>query len=211
MKKILLPILLLVTTFILVGCNNNIEAVSLVVTPNEININVGSELKIDVSVLPADTTNQDLQYNISDKTVASVNDQGIVSGLKVGQTTLTITVKKTTSFFKEVVVNVIDLSWPNDEIEAHYNFTLPKFPIYTSLTINHLEENVLEIIIMGYNDEHTVMNDYNLLLINDGWVANNHNDSHHGSYTKAGIDVIVSYHSSHSHGTESIEFKITPK
>lgn len=211
MKKLLLMFLFMFT-LLLVSCGpRKIPASTMVVTPEEVIVNVNSTIKINVSVLPVDATDKILDWEVKDNEIATVTKEGILSGVKVGETTLTIKVKATPSVSRVVNVTVVEEYWPNDEIEEHFGFILPKFPSYTSLKVNHLEDHVLELVIAGYENDIEVLNIYHTLLITDGWIDSTTNDSHMGTYTKTGIDAILTYHNNSSHGQKSIEFKITPR
>ena len=211
MKKLLFPIFLLLTV-ILVACGEiTTPASSLVVTPEAITVNVGKSIEIDVVVLPADTNDKTLEWIIEDPSVATITDEGKLTGVKVGETILTIRVKATPAVTQDVEVSVVEGYWPNDEIEEHFGFTLPKFPNYSSLTLKPITNNVLEFVVAGYGNDIEALDAYHLLLVAEGWVAGTNNDSHIGTYTKEGVSAIFSYHNNTSHGTNNIEFKIAPK
>lgn len=211
MKKIL-GIFVVLLTLTVAGCGyKTIPASSLVVLSDQVTILVGTELKIEVSVLPADTSDKTLIWMTVNQDVATVTGDGVITGVTIGDTILTIQVKNTPLVSKEITVHVREEYWPNDEIEEHFGITLPKFPSYSSLTVNHLDQDGLEIILAGYGNEEEVLNQYQTLLLAEGWIAGSTNNDHAGSYTKEGSLVMISYHNSSSHGTKTIELRLSQK
>lgn len=99
--------------------------------------------------------------------------------------------------------------WPNAEIEEHFRFSLPQFPEFQSITIEHLENGGLNLIMSGITDDAAAIEDFDVLMINEGWVADTSNNQHLGKYTKEGADKTVSYHSNFSHGVETVEITIS--
>ena len=56
-----------------------------------ITIGLGTSRNLTASVLPANATNKSVSWASSDTTVAKINAAGLVSGLKLGSTTITVT------------------------------------------------------------------------------------------------------------------------
>lgn len=70
-----------------------VEVKSIKLTPNKNNIDIGSSTQINVVVEPANATGRDLVWTSSDASVATVDSNGIVTGLKSGTVTITVKTK----------------------------------------------------------------------------------------------------------------------
>ena len=100
MKKMLriaaaLAALLAMTNFI--GCKNDddddgdvatVAVEKVEITSTETDVEVGETITLTAEVLPADATNKTVAWTSSDNTVATVKD-GVVTGVKAGETTIT--------------------------------------------------------------------------------------------------------------------------
>lgn len=71
----------------------------------EFSLSKGSKLKVDYAVLPAGTTQTDVTWSSSDSKIATVDANGIVTGVAKGTVTVTLTVTGT-SIKKTVTVTV---------------------------------------------------------------------------------------------------------
>ena len=58
--------------------------------PETLNVTLGKTMKLQASVTPEDATNKTLVYTSSDETVATVKEDGTVSGLKEGTADITV-------------------------------------------------------------------------------------------------------------------------
>ena len=63
---------------------------SITVNPTEIEMNVGATYSIVFTVLPEDATNTAVTFSSADESVATVNENGVVTGVAAGTTTITI-------------------------------------------------------------------------------------------------------------------------
>ena len=71
-------------------------------------VDVGKSFTLSAAVSPSDATNKDVIYRSSDKSVASVDPSGKVSGLKAGKATITVkTVQGRKTATCEVTVNAV--------------------------------------------------------------------------------------------------------
>lgn len=97
MKKMLriaaaLAALLAMTNFI--GCKNDddddgdVAVTEVKITSTVTEVTVGKTITLTAEVLPADATNKTVTWTSSDNTVATVKD-GVVTGVKAGETTIT--------------------------------------------------------------------------------------------------------------------------
>ncbi len=92
----------------------------------EAEVNVGSTLQLSATILPANATNQALVWESSDVSVADVDGDGLVTGLKEG--TATITVRSADGNAEATcVLTVKDMSGI-DTVNAPSAYTLVKTP-----------------------------------------------------------------------------------
>ena len=68
----------------------NMTVTSDITVPETLNVTLGKTMKLQASVTPEDTTNKTLVYTSSDDTIASVKEDGTVSGLKLGTADITV-------------------------------------------------------------------------------------------------------------------------
>lgn len=204
MKKYLYIVLLIVASTLLVACKSDIAVVDLVVNPVEINLLVDSEIQVEVDVLPADSTNKMLIFEISDKSVATSTSSGLVKAIAVGNTVLKVSVKDNDNIFKNIIINVVETLWPNEFFNEHFDVNIPEFPNYASLTIVESSHEMIEFIVSGINNDEEALASFSLLLEADGWEKSINSNAHAGSFIKG--DIELSYHNSTSHGQNQIEF-----
>ena len=106
MKKILLSIITVVALFSMIGCEPDIKAV-ISLDATEVTLNVESTYTLTASVNP-ENAEVYILWKSSDKSVATVDDNGVVSALAVG--TATITAFSTNAEEAKCVVTVRDNS-----------------------------------------------------------------------------------------------------
>lgn len=68
----------------------NMTVTSDITVPETLNVTLGKTMKLQASVTPEDATNKTLVYTSSDDTIASVKEDGTVSGLKLGTADITV-------------------------------------------------------------------------------------------------------------------------
>lgn len=111
MKKMLriaaaLAALLAMTNFI--GCKNDddddgdVAVTEVKITSTVTEVTVGKTITLKAEVLPADATNKTVTWTSSDNTVATVKD-GVVTGVKAGEATITASAGGKTDKFKVTV------------------------------------------------------------------------------------------------------------
>lgn len=81
----------------------NMTVTSDITVPETLNVTLGKTMKLQASVTPEDATNKTLVYTSSDDTIASVKEDGTVSGLKLGTADITVKAMDTS---KEKTVKV---------------------------------------------------------------------------------------------------------
>lgn len=81
------------TTCVINVVSNEIPVEKIIVTPNKTNMDVDSVLQLSVKIEPSNATNRDLIWTSSDESIATVDNKGIVKGLKAGKVTITAKTK----------------------------------------------------------------------------------------------------------------------
>ncbi len=76
------------------------------IDPDNITINVGEQHEIKHKIEPYHATNKQLAWTSSNTEIATVNADGVVTGLKVGQVTITATAQDGTNVQAKCTVNV---------------------------------------------------------------------------------------------------------
>lgn len=100
------------------------------IDPTEQTIRVGDDFTILPIFTPADTTNQEVRYESLDDDVATVTEEGVVTGVKAGQTVIQCTAVESnlTALCKVTVENAITFSLnpSSREIAIGKSFTITK-------------------------------------------------------------------------------------
>ncbi|WP_080146732.1 Ig-like domain-containing protein [Marinilactibacillus piezotolerans] len=73
-----------------------VKADSISIFPSINSVERGYTKPINITIKPFDTTEKEIIWEIADPSIASINEQGIVTGLRVGNTELTAKIKGTT-------------------------------------------------------------------------------------------------------------------
>ncbi|MDO4978149.1 MAG: Ig-like domain-containing protein [Eubacteriales bacterium] len=89
-----------------INVTTRVESIQLNTTST--NIYVGSTHTIIPTVLPDEASNKGVSYSSSDNNIAKVNDSGVVTGVAVGQATITVTSKDSSSITASLEVTVKD-------------------------------------------------------------------------------------------------------
>ena len=71
----------------------SIDVEKIILNPTEMNLKVGSTSQITSKVLPENATNRELVWTSSDESIVTVDDKGIVKGVKAGIATITVKTK----------------------------------------------------------------------------------------------------------------------
>ncbi len=79
--------------------------------------------KINASVTPDNATVKGLTYTSNNTEIATVNDEGVISGVKAGETTITVASKEDPTKTATVKVIVKKVETPAGLVEKTYNFT----------------------------------------------------------------------------------------
>lgn len=74
--------------------NKEVKVTGVTISKSDSNVlYIGSTLQLEVTIAPIDATNKEVTYSSSDESVATVNKDGLVSGIKAGSVTITVTTK----------------------------------------------------------------------------------------------------------------------
>ena len=68
-----------------------VEGVTIAAEGNKATVNEGATLQLNASVTPANASNKKVTYNSSDETKATVDENGLVTGVAAGEVTITVT------------------------------------------------------------------------------------------------------------------------
>ena len=71
----------------------NIPAKSISISPTTLTVNKGATDKLTVKFNPTNTTSKEIKWESANKSIATVNSSGVVTGVKVGSTTIKATSK----------------------------------------------------------------------------------------------------------------------
>lgn len=107
-----------------------IEATSIKLSENEKTMTTGESFRLEYTIEPENTTNKEVEWESSDKTIATVNTDGEVTAVSDGECTITVKVKGSDTSAKCVVkvnpikVTGVTLNETTKSIEAGESFTL---------------------------------------------------------------------------------------
>ena len=122
---------------------------------DELNLDLDDTYKIEITYLPNNTKNKDLDFEIIDSSIISINEEGVIKALKEGNTILKVKTKDGSNIEKEVKITVIE-----DKINLNnYEVVNNK---YIKIKPNFVEENFITSIYNG--------NKYNIKVIGENEV-----------------------------------------
>lgn len=207
MKKIFGLIAVLLTLFLVSCKTSEINASSLVLTSDVVYVNVGADLLINVTVLPSDASNKTLEWVSDNQTIVTVTQEGVLSGITVGKTTVVIKVKTMPTVTTVITVYVVNQNWPSDQILAFAGFNLPIFTDFTFVEVEKTE-NIMTLNIKGTSNDRLAINAFKEEILALGWKIDGSFDNHAGRFKHDNYDFSVSMHNEFEDGGETIEFKI---
>lgn len=107
---------------------------SISLNANDIGVNVGSTYQLNATVSPTNVENKDIVWSSNDTSIASISSDGLVTGIKVGKTTITATSSENSLVKATCVIDVqsgstiiptsISLNKSNEEIEINETIQL---------------------------------------------------------------------------------------
>lgn len=107
-----------------------IEATGIKLSESEKTMTTGESFRLEYTIEPENTTNKEVEWESSDKTIATVNTDGEVTAVSDGECTITVKVKGSDTSAKCVVkvnpikVTGVTLNETTKSIEAGESFTL---------------------------------------------------------------------------------------
>lgn len=107
-----------------------IEATGIKLSESEKTMTTGESFRLEYTIEPENTTNKEVEWESSDKTIATVNENGEVTAIADGECTITVKVKGSDTSAKCVVkvnpikVTGVTLNETTKSIEAGESFTL---------------------------------------------------------------------------------------
>ena len=107
-----------------------IEATDIKLSESEKTMTTGESFRLEYTIEPENTTNKEVEWESSDKTIATVNADGEVTAVSDGECTITVKVKGSDTYAKCVVkvnpikVTGVTLNETTKSIEAGKSFTL---------------------------------------------------------------------------------------
>ena len=122
----------------------NMTVTSDITVPETLNVTLGKTMKLQASVTPEDATNKTLVYTSSDDTIASVKEDGTISGLKLGTADITVkamdtgkekTVKVTVKEAEKEPANPTNPAKPSQPTTKKENPTVATVKKGTKLTV----------------------------------------------------------------------------
>lgn len=94
-KKLSIVLVLAIVATLFAGCGNPIESISF--TETEAKTKVEQTYQVEYSVTPADIENPELKWESSNTSVATVDENGLVTAIAEGEVDITATAKKDVS------------------------------------------------------------------------------------------------------------------
>lgn len=93
----------------------------------------------------------------------------------------------------------------NAELLAHFGFEIDEITGFETITLNHLANHGLEIVLSGITDQDLLFHDFEHALEDDLWIASTTNTHHAGRFDKENVTAYITYHEGHSDQTFKIE------
>ena len=84
-----------------------IAVTKLTLSESSAEVSIGKTLTLSCTIEPTDATNKELVWSSSDETIATVDAQGVVTGVKAGTVTITVTSKSNPSVKATCTVTVV--------------------------------------------------------------------------------------------------------
>ena len=87
--------------------SSTIAVTKLTLSESSVEVSVGKTLPLTCTIEPTNATNRELVWSTSDETIASVDAQGVVTGVKAGTVTITVASKSNPSVKATCTVTVV--------------------------------------------------------------------------------------------------------
>ncbi len=116
MIKRKITLLLSMVLILLISCSKDDDipitetgtaVTDLVMTAENTNILTGTTAQLSLTITPADATNKNVEYTSSDTAIATVDSDGLVSGIAIGTVTITVTSEGDSAITHSIVLQII--------------------------------------------------------------------------------------------------------
>ena len=101
------------------GGDTKIAVTGVKLDQNALTVNRGETAALTATVLPVNATNQKLSWQTGDRTIATVNNKGTVTGIGEGETTVTVTTQDG-GYTAQCTVTVTDVNKPAVAEDGYY-------------------------------------------------------------------------------------------
>ena len=101
------------------GGDTKIAVTGVTLDQDALTVNRGETAALTATVLPANATNQKLTWQTGDRTIATVNNKGTVTGIGEGETTVTVTTQDG-GYTAQCTVTVTDVNKPAVAEDGYY-------------------------------------------------------------------------------------------
>lgn len=101
------------------GGDTKIAVTGVTLDQDALTVNRGETAALTATVLPANATNQKLTWQTGDRTIATVNNKGTVTGIGEGKTTVTVTTQDG-GYTAQCTVTVMDVNKPAVAEDGYY-------------------------------------------------------------------------------------------
>lgn len=99
----------------------DVKVTGITVANTDISLEEGATKAISATVTPDNATNKEVTYKSTDETIATVDEKGVVTGVKEGSTTVTVTSKENAEITATVNITVTKKSEKPTPSEGTYN------------------------------------------------------------------------------------------
>ena len=121
--------------------DNNVAVSSVELTIDKTSIEINGTAKLSTTITPEDATNKKVTYSVTPNDVVSISDDGVVTGLKAGKATITVTTEDGNH---------------TDSVEIE---VLPAFEIILSVPQDSYTVNAGEDLVINYSAETSLGDD----------------------------------------------------
>ena len=157
MRKIMLFLMILLTSFVAISCEQTaVEVKGIVIssTDDVRTVNVSGTLQLNVTVYP-EGASQDVVWSSKDEEIATVSDSGLITGVSAGTTSIVATSKNNQNISSEFAIIVIatKVTPQSVKIRTQNGETGCKAGEQISLTAHVLPENANQSVEWSSSDE----------------------------------------------------------
>ncbi len=116
---------------------------SIDIADDQLDILLGDELDLDITILPSDATNPEIIWGIEDTSIVSVSEEGLLKALACGETVVTAT--SSNGLTDTVVVKVSEIKAESLQIESPTSILLGDTVVLSALFTpsNTTDQNVI--------------------------------------------------------------------